>query len=55
LKHGNDFLLIQIYVDVIVFGGSSQVLVSSFQKMMEMEFHMSMMGGLTFFLGIQVK
>jgi hypothetical protein len=55
LKHGNDFLLIQIYVDDIIFGGSSHVFVSSFQKMMEKEFQMSMMGELTFFLGIQVK
>jgi isopentenyldiphosphate isomerase len=31
------------------------VLVSSFQEMMEKEFQMSMMGELTFFLGIQVK
>jgi isopentenyldiphosphate isomerase len=30
-------------------------LVSSFQEMMEKEFQMSMMGRLTFFLGIQVK
>jgi hypothetical protein len=30
-------------------------LVSSFQEMMESEFQMSMMGELTFFLGIQVK
>jgi hypothetical protein len=54
LKHGNDFLLVQIYVDII-FGGSSHSLVSSFQAMMENEFQMSMMGELTFFLGIQVK
>jgi hypothetical protein len=55
LKHGNDFLLVHIYVDDIIFGGSSHVLVSSFQEMMEQEFQMSMMGELTFFLGIQVK
>jgi hypothetical protein len=55
LKHGNDFLLVQIYVDDIIFGGSSHVLVSNFQEMMENEFQMSMMGELTFFLGIQVK
>jgi hypothetical protein len=55
LKHGNDFLLVQIYVDDIIFGGSSHSLVSSFQAMMENEFQMSMMGELTFFLGIQVK
>jgi hypothetical protein len=55
LKYDNDFLLVQIYVDDIIFGGSFHVLVSSFQKMMENEFQMSMMGELTFFLGIQVK
>jgi hypothetical protein len=30
LKYGNDFLLVQIYVDDIIFGGSSHSLVSSF-------------------------
>jgi hypothetical protein len=55
LKHGNAFLLVQIYVDDIVFGGSSHYLMSSFQQMMENEFQMSMMKELTFFLGIQVK
>jgi hypothetical protein len=55
LKHGNDFLLVRIYVDDIIFGGSSYVLVSSFQEMVEKEFQMSMMGELTIFLGIQVK
>jgi hypothetical protein len=55
LKHGNDFLLIQIYVDDIIFGGSSHSLVSSFQEMIENELQMSMMEELTFFLGIQVK
>jgi hypothetical protein len=34
LKYGNDFLLVQIYVDDIIFSGSSHVLVSSFQEMM---------------------
>jgi hypothetical protein len=52
LKYGTDFLLVQIYVDDIIFGGSSHSLVSSFQEMMENEFQMSMMGDLTFFLGI---
>jgi hypothetical protein len=49
------FLLVQIYVYDIIFGGSSHSLVSRFQEMMENEFQMSMMGELTFFLGIQVK
>jgi hypothetical protein len=55
LNHDTDFLFVQIYVDDIIFGGSSHSLVSSFQKMMENEFQMSIMGELTFFLGIQVK
>jgi hypothetical protein len=55
LKYGNDFLLVQIYMDDIIFGVSSHTLVSSFPEMMEKEFQMSMIGELTFFLGIQVK
>jgi hypothetical protein len=35
LKHGTNFLFVQIYVDDIIFGGTSHFLVSSFQKMME--------------------
>jgi hypothetical protein len=54
LNHGIDFLLVQIYVDDIIFGGSSHTLVSRFQEMMESEFQMSMMRELTF-LGILVK
>jgi hypothetical protein len=38
LKYGNDFLLVQIYVDDIISGGSSHSLVSSFQEIMENEF-----------------
>jgi hypothetical protein len=55
LNHGTDFLLVQIYVDDIIFGGSSHTLMSRFQEMMESEFQMSMMGELTFFIDIQVK
>jgi hypothetical protein len=54
-KYDTDFLLIQIYVDDIIFDSSSRTLVSRFQEMMENEFQMSIMGELTFFLGIQVK
>jgi hypothetical protein len=55
INNSTDFLLIQIYVDDIIFCGSSHTLLSRFQEMMESEFQMSMMGELTFFLGIQVK
>jgi hypothetical protein len=54
-NHGTDFLLVQIYVDDIIFGDSSHTLVSKFHKMIESEFQMSIIGELTFFLGIQVK
>jgi hypothetical protein len=55
LNHGTDFLLVQSYVDDIIFSGSSHTLVSRFQKMMKNEFQMFMMGELTIYLGIQVK
>jgi hypothetical protein len=55
LNYGTDFLLVQIYVDNIIFDGSSHTLVSGFEEMREKEFQISMMGELTFFLGIQVK
>jgi hypothetical protein len=48
LKYDNDFLLVQIYVDDIIFGGSSHSLMYSFHEIMENEFQMSMMGELTF-------
>jgi hypothetical protein len=54
LKHGNDTLLVQIYVDDI-FGGSSHALVFKFSDTMSREFEISMMGELNFFLGLQIK
>jgi hypothetical protein len=42
-------------VDDIIFSGSSHKLVPRFREMIEKEFQMSMMGELTFFLGIQIK
>jgi hypothetical protein len=44
-----------VYVDDIVFGGSSTSLVARFAKDMSREFEMSMMGELQFFLGLQIK
>src|SRR6266498_4838439 len=55
LKQGNDQLFVQIYVDDLIFGCSSHVLVSQFSETMSKEFKMSMMGELTYFLGLQVK
>jgi hypothetical protein len=38
LNHGTDFLLVQIYVDDIIFCGSFHTLASIFQEIMESEF-----------------
>ncbi|KAJ9547376.1 hypothetical protein OSB04_019919 [Centaurea solstitialis] len=51
----NDILLVQIYVDDIIFGSTDISLCKEFESLMQKEFEMSMMGELTFFLGIQVK
>jgi hypothetical protein len=55
LKQGNDPLLVQIYMDDIIFGGSSHALVFKFSDNINKEFEMSMMGELTFCLGLQIK
>ncbi|WVZ97546.1 hypothetical protein U9M48_043072 [Paspalum notatum var. saurae] len=55
LSRGGETLIVQIYVDDIIFGGSSHALVSSFAEQMSREFEMSLMGELQFFLGLQIK
>ncbi|WVZ70868.1 hypothetical protein U9M48_019501 [Paspalum notatum var. saurae] len=55
LSYGGDTLIVQIYIDNIIFGGSSHALVSSFAEQMSKEFEMSLMGELQFFLGLQIK
>ncbi|KAK2429898.1 hypothetical protein QL285_028295 [Trifolium repens] len=54
-RKGNDVLLVQIYVDDIIFGSTNPSLVKSFSSLMQGEFEMSMMGELTYFLGLQIK
>jgi hypothetical protein len=53
-KHGNDIILVQIYVDDIIFGSSNEKLCERFSKLMQSKYEMSMMGELTYFLGLQV-
>nr|GEV52911.1 hypothetical protein [Tanacetum cinerariifolium] len=50
-----DILLVQIYVDDIIFGSTNKDLCKAFEKLMKDKFQMSSMGELTFFLGLQVK
>ena len=48
-------LIVQIYVDDIIFGTTNEKLCQEFAKCMTREFEMSMMGELKFFLGLQIK
>ncbi|GKD92148.1 retrovirus-related pol polyprotein from transposon TNT 1-94 [Tanacetum coccineum] len=53
-KKGEDILLVQIYVDDIIFGSTNQKLSKKFEKLMHNKFEMSMMGELKFSLGIHI-
>nr|GEX26372.1 hypothetical protein [Tanacetum cinerariifolium] len=53
-KHKGDFLLVQVYVDDIIFGSSNPQLCGEFKALMHEKFQMSDMGELTFFLDLQV-
>ncbi|GKD88806.1 putative ribonuclease H-like domain-containing protein, partial [Tanacetum coccineum] len=54
-KQKGDILLVQVYVDDIIFGFIKNELSIEFEKLMHDKFQMSSMGELTFFLGLQVK
>jgi hypothetical protein len=54
-KLGNDLFVLQIYVDDIIFGSTNQDFCEEFEKMMANEFEMSMIGELSYFLGLQIK
>ncbi|GKC00029.1 retrovirus-related pol polyprotein from transposon TNT 1-94 [Tanacetum coccineum] len=49
-----DILLVQVYVDDIIFGSTKKKLCTEFETLMHKKFQMSSMGELTFFLGLQV-
>jgi len=48
-------LVVQIYVDDIIFGSTNASLCKNNSKLMQDEFEMSMMGELKFFLGIPIN
>nr|GEW17193.1 putative ribonuclease H-like domain-containing protein [Tanacetum cinerariifolium] len=50
-----DIMLVQVYVDDIIFGSTKKSLCNEFEALMKSRFQMSSMGELTFFLGLQVK
>nr|GEY76931.1 putative ribonuclease H-like domain-containing protein [Tanacetum cinerariifolium] len=52
-KQKGDILLVQIYVDDIIFGATNKDLCKSFEKLIKDKFQMSSMGELIFFLGLR--
>ncbi|GJW87351.1 retrovirus-related pol polyprotein from transposon TNT 1-94 [Tanacetum coccineum] len=54
-REGKDILLVQIYVDDIILASSKPDLCETFSEIMCLKFKMSMMGKLSFFLGLQIS
>ncbi|GJV08937.1 putative ribonuclease H-like domain-containing protein, partial [Tanacetum coccineum] len=54
-KKKSDIMLVQLYVDEIIFGSTKKSMCTEFEECMHKRFQMSSMGELTFFLGLQVK
>nr|GEZ89629.1 retrovirus-related Pol polyprotein from transposon TNT 1-94 [Tanacetum cinerariifolium] len=54
-RNGNDLLLVQIYVDDIIFAAFTPKLCDLFANLMCSNFKMSMMGKISFFLGLQIS
>ncbi|GJV94298.1 putative ribonuclease H-like domain-containing protein [Tanacetum coccineum] len=54
-RNKKDIMLVQVYVDDIIFGSTNKSWCADFEALMQSRFQMSSMGELTFFLGLQVK
>ncbi|GJT82914.1 putative ribonuclease H-like domain-containing protein [Tanacetum coccineum] len=54
-KDKNDIMLVQVYVDDIIFGFTKRSWCDEFEALMKSRFQMSSIGELTFFLELQVK
>nr|GEW92088.1 retrovirus-related Pol polyprotein from transposon TNT 1-94 [Tanacetum cinerariifolium] len=51
----NNLLLVQIYVDDIIFASTNTAMCNEFSNLMTTKFKMSMMGQMPFFLGLQIS
>nr|GEW19336.1 hypothetical protein [Tanacetum cinerariifolium] len=54
-RFDDDILVVQVYVDDIIFGSTDPRYANLFSDLMKSRFEMSMMGEMTFFLGLQVN
>lgn len=52
---GKELLIVQDYIDGMIFGATSDCLCKEFVELMSSEFEISLMGELTFLLGLQIK
>ena len=53
-KEDGELIVVQVYVDDIIFGSTKDELAHSFSKLMQVEFEISMIRELTHFLGLQI-
>ena len=51
-EKGKEILIVQVYMDDIIFGSTNPLLCKEFFRLMQGEFNMSMIGELTYFLGL---
>nr|GEV24356.1 retrovirus-related Pol polyprotein from transposon TNT 1-94 [Tanacetum cinerariifolium] len=54
IRYEEDILLVQIYVDDIIFGSTNLKYTKRFEKLMHSRFEMSLMGEMKFCLGLQI-
>ncbi|GKC56146.1 retrovirus-related pol polyprotein from transposon TNT 1-94, partial [Tanacetum coccineum] len=54
IRYGEDILLVQIYVDDIIFRSTNPKFSKRFEKLMRSRFEMSLMGEIKFYLGLQI-
>nr|GEW78673.1 hypothetical protein [Tanacetum cinerariifolium] len=54
-RFDDDILVVQVYVDDIIFGSTNPRYATHFSDVMKSRFEMSMMGEMTFFLGLQIN
>ncbi|GKB91874.1 retrovirus-related pol polyprotein from transposon TNT 1-94 [Tanacetum coccineum] len=55
IKYGEDILLVQIYIDDIIFGSTNPKFSKQFEKLMHSRFKMSLMMEMKLFLGLQIN
>nr|GEX31286.1 putative ribonuclease H-like domain-containing protein [Tanacetum cinerariifolium] len=54
IRYRDDILLVQIYIDDIIFGSTNPKFSKRIKKLMHSRFEMSLMGEMKFFLGLQI-